>query len=1467
MICAGFLLSSGVRETMRTVNKKFALILLVVVAFLIVGGYFLHGYQLRRNAKVFLERAQKAKAEEQFDVAVKNYQWYVDLVPDDLTALSEYAALLVDLRAYGAAYYRLETILRLDPGRLDSRRKLVQVLTAMGRFRDAQEHLEQYLLKENPDDPELLTELGLCQRGLGQFERATTTFRRAIELKPDYVPAYAQLAGTYRYDLKQPEQGDQWITKMVLAAADSAEVYTLAASYFYGAQNYPAALKWAEEATKKDTSNVDMLLVAADSSRRLEQLDSAEKYAQQAIKLAPERPDVYSVYAAIQSAKGQLPAAVKTLEEAASKVKDKGLIYWTLANMHVDASRFAEAEKTIKDLEGISYPRAQIEFLRGRVLVGQQQWFQAARKLESVRPDVANSPDLVKQVDFLLGICYAQMGNLDQSVAAYSKAMAQDPLWPQARLGRAVAFLELGRLDEAVNEYRNLVQLGKASSQIVLEFTRLLILSMLSKSPGQRNWQEVQQWLSVLEKDDATKTDAIILRAEILAAEKQTQEAEKLLQTHYGQDAQNSPLGLALVALKLQAGQQAEASQLLDQIEQQSGQTLPVLLSRARLAIRDADDKQIRQKLVDIASAGKKLPAEDYQRLLSALVGYAIQVSDFDNARRWAEEVAQAAPNNLKVRLLLFDLAIYAQDIEGLKRVLEEIARIEGQGPIWHYGEAIRLYLESKGENRNLLQQAIDHLSRAASLRPNWMRIPALQGQIYDLLGDAGLAINSYLRAVSLGDRSVLTARRLVQLLYGQQRFLEADQVVRQLEEQQAPFSSELDRLASSVSLRLEDYERAVELARRAASESTDYRDHVWYGTVQSVLGLRARAERRETEAQAMLAEAEKEFRKGVELAPESVEPWIALVQFYARMQENAKAEKAITEARAKVKGGIAPLAMGQVYEVLGKLDEAEKQYQEALAVAPNDPRVVRQVAEFYLRTGRTESARTQLERITSGQVQASENDLFWGRRSIALILAAQGGYENLQKGLELIRQNRSAGRAATIQDLRAEALLLTAHPQRKKRLEGRDLLEKVVKESPQATADDRFILAQMYMADGDVVNAARHMRTLLATRGDDPRYLQTYVAFLLDQNQLSEAEAWQGRLEKVAPEAFATLALRARLLTAQGRYEEAIKRLTEFAEKDVSPSTPDNPSSPAPEGASGGASSPRPEISSEQLSKVQQLRWALAGDSLESLGRMLERSKKNDEAKRYFEEAEKLYRRFTEKNPEARLLLASFLARHGKITEGLQLLEAAWETADVALIRAAAQVFLGLASEDQATTARVEAIVEKALERHQRPLSLLLVLGDAYGIQGRIQESEKIYREVLQRDPRNVIALNNLGAMLALQGANLEEAEKMVRTAIDAAGPAGNLLDSYAIVLIARNKPTEALKVLAEAIEDQPIPILFLRQAQAYRALGQSEAANKAFEEAVKRGLTRESLHPLERRVFDELQRLVSQSAGKRAP
>jgi len=53
--------------------------------------------------------------------------------------------------------------------------------------------------------PEILTRKGEALVGLGRGARAVTEFERAIELRPDYWPAYAQLADYYR-DSDEPDR-------------------------------------------------------------------------------------------------------------------------------------------------------------------------------------------------------------------------------------------------------------------------------------------------------------------------------------------------------------------------------------------------------------------------------------------------------------------------------------------------------------------------------------------------------------------------------------------------------------------------------------------------------------------------------------------------------------------------------------------------------------------------------------------------------------------------------------------------------------------------------------------------------------------------------------------------------------------------------------------------------------------------------------------------------------------------------------------------------------------------------------------------------------------------------------------------------------------------------------------------------------------------------------------------------------
>lgn len=81
------------------------------------------------------------------------------------------------------------------------------------------------------------------------------------------------------------------------------------------------------------------------------------------------------------------------------------------------------------------------------------------------------------------------------------------------------------------------------------------------------------------------------------------------------------------------------------------------------------------------------------------------------------------------------------------------------------------------------------------------------------------------------------------------------------------------------------------------------------------------------------------------------------------------------------------------------------------------------------------------------------------------------------------------------------------------------------------------------------------------------------------------------------------------------------------------------------------------------------------------------------------------------------------------------------------------------------------------------------------------VREAEALYREILKANDGDVIAINNLFMLLAVQEKRLDEAQQLAERAISLAGPAADLLDTRACVLIARGKPHEAIAVLEQAI------------------------------------------------------------------
>ncbi len=178
-----------------------------------------------------------------------------------------------------------------------------------------------------------------------------------------------------------------------------------------------------------------------------------------------------------------------------------------------------------------------------------------------------------------------------------------------------------------------------------------------------------------------------------------------------------------------------------------------------------------------------------------------------------------------------------------------------------------------------------------------------------------------------------------------------------------------------------------------------------------------------------------------------------------------------------------------------------------------------------------------------------------------------------------------------------------------------------------------------------------------------------------------------------------------------------------------------------------------------------------------------------------------------------------------------------------------------GKADKDQLD--RLENIMQAALERLNRPVPMLLAVADLRSRRGRYADAEAAYREVLQKQSANPVALNNLAVMLALQGVKLDESLKLVNQAIDTAGLVPQMRDSRACVYLAMGQTKEALKDLEDALADTESPVWLFHQARAYDQDGQRSEAVASMQRALKKGLTAQMLQPAELPAFEKLRQL----------
>ncbi len=126
--------------------------------------------------------------------------------------------------------------------------------------------------------------------------------------------------------------------------------------------------------------------------------------------------------------------------------------------------------------------------------------------------------------------------------------------------------------------------------------------------------------------------------------------------------------------------------------------------------------------------------------------------------------------------------------------------------------------------------------------------------------------------------------------------------------------------------------------------------------------------------------------------------------------------------------------------------------------------------------------------------------------------------------------------------------------------------------------------------------------------------------------------------------------------------------------------------------------------------------------------------------------------------------------------------------------------------------------------------------IGNIYGDLGEVEKSESILGELLKKKPDNPGLNNDLGYILAVHDRKLDDAERMIKKAVDQEPENSSFLDSMAWVLYKKKKFKEAKEYMLRAVAQERGKNTELMEhlGDIHLALGEKSEGKAAYEKAL---------------------------------
>lgn len=1435
-------LPASQRQRYEHLNLTVAVASLLLAVMGIGGGFVWHQFQIRRNASLLLDQADKLEEREKWREAAELCFRYLKLRPDDArgwvrlaTAFDRAAETKAERTRAVELYFQTIALAKDDPA---LRRRLAVLLFELERYAVAEYQADQ-LLELLPEDPagwRIKAQASHAQARLfGRIPLLSVakSYRKAVETNPEEVVLAVRLADLYRQSLQAPSQAernslaDAVMNRMIEANPQVADAWLSRYEYRRRYQLAEADPDL-DRALDLAPDRVEVLLAAGQREIDRRAFAQAVVHYRRVVELLPGDRRGYLGLGRALSAAGRREEAVAAWREGLTEVNGGDVVLkLKLAEMLILLGRLDEAQQTLTALDDAIAARAKtlsqrqklflhdaVDFVRARWWVAHGDFSRALPVLKRVlatRESVRETAeDTAQQIEIIYQVaaCYAGRQQPDLAAATYEQAVSLDPNRPEHLLAAGESWEAAGHVDLAVTRYEQAVVCEGCPVAAYVLTARAHLSRERALPPSQRNWQGLERALEAAREAKVRSSLLDLIEADYLAIEGRTERAIEVLNLAAQEDGAEPRLVQGLIMAYEKWGRRDEADQALADYERQHGRTLDTLLLRSAVASHRLEWSQARAAVEEALSLADR---ERQPGLIYQLAMLELRDQRPDEARTRLRGLAAENPQNVGLVEVQAELALEERDWAELGRLEEQLAALEGEtGTRWRYYRGRRLLVERLGDGQAAPEASDPVLIEVSQLAerieqeratwgPGWM----LRGQVEELRGQTSEAIAAYESALRYGFENILVYQRLIGLLYRQGRIAEADRSLARLSDLTV-YVPQLSALAISVSTGQGQLDRALQLATQGVAERpSDPWSHIWLGQTYLLANR--------------LDEAEAEYRQAIELAPGKIEPWLALIGFLIRSGKYDPANEAMQQFFAAVEVGPADRAFfaAQIWELTQDAERAEAEYRRALELSPDDTAILERSSRFLLARD-PEAARKAMRRMLELRPDAGA-----ARAELAVNLGEQGGAGNWKEAFELLDNAEKQPGQANPDELRALARLLVEHGGVAEHRRAIRVLEELLRSDTEIRGEDRLLLARLFETEGRVPRARQELSALVTVPEPNPDHLAAFVEFLLRNDYTNDATSWITQLRSLEPESFRALGLYARWLKAQDRTVEVADLVEDFLEKRLAQLTTPAQQAPA---------------------------VLAAADIYAAVG--------------LAELAERWYRRHAELTPEGYLPWAVWLAAQGRTAEALELFPRdSAQLSSTAAVRLAEVLVLGRAgtAERKAVDLRLAA----ALESHPRDVALHLAVANAQYTAGQYDRAIALYRRALELVPDNPAAMNNLALALAEGDETLPEAQAVIEGALRAAGRQLLLQDTLALILFRQGRTGEAKKILEELTSLSVAPASsYFHLALVHEREGGRDAARKSLEEAYRRGLEQAPLTPGEQRSLEYLEKALNDVA-----